>query len=367
VSPAARRRTVPLVGARLARHYLAGARLDARGAAFVDVYLRHVPEDDEVAEGWAAQAEQRGGLAEDQQELAGRLFRRHPDNAVIARVAARLFLLLERRDYDALQCYRRACAPGQGAPAELRAELERALGRAGGAQEPPRPAEGRAAVPAAARPADRAPERSEPAAAWAEADEPDPPFRMTAPAAAEDEDEEPQHPDARSWGSQVRAGLRAAGVGLSGLLRAWSSRLRVLQAPGRTLAARQVLGATAVAGLGAILVWLVATAMSDYFSRPPEAPVAAEAPAAEPPPAITDDPYTLQVAAYLKQEYALRLVEDLKRKGLDAYWTETSSGGKVYHQVRISHFRDQQSARDFGRSLKSRGLIEDFYVTNYVR
>jgi hypothetical protein len=39
----------------------------------------------------------------------------------------------------------------------------------------------------------------------------------------------------------------------------------------------------------------------------------------------------------------------------------------VYHQVRISHFRDQQSARDFGRSLKSRGLIEDFYVTNYVR
>ena len=370
-SAAARRRTAPLVGARLARHYLAGARLDARGAAFVDAYLRHVPEDDEVAEGWAAQAELRGGLAEGQQELAGRLFRRHPDNPVIARVAARLFLLLERRDYEALQCYRRVCDPGQGAPDELRAELERALGRAGGAEAPQRPVAGRAAAPAAVRlpvpPAARAPERSGPAPAWGDSDEPEPPFRMTAPAAAEAEDEEPQHPDARSWGSQVRAGLRAAGVGLSGVLRAWSSRLRVLQALGRTLAARQVLGATAVVGLGAILVWLVVTAMSDYFSRPHEAPVAAEAPAAEPPPAITDDPYTLQVAAYLKQEYAIRLVEDLKRKGLDAYWTETSSGGKVYYQVRISHFRDQQSARDFGRSLKGRGLIEDFYVTNYVR
>jgi cell division septation protein DedD len=128
-----------------------------------------------------------------------------------------------------------------------------------------------------------------------------------------------------------------------------------------------VLGAAVVAGLGAILVWLVATAMDDYVSRPPEAPATAEAPAAEPPPAITDDPYTLQVAAYLKQELALRRVEELKRKGLEAYWTETSSGGKVYYQVRISHFRDQQSARDFGRSLKGKGLIEDFYVTNYVR
>jgi hypothetical protein len=367
VSAAARRRTVPLIGARLARHYLAGARLDARGAAFVDAYLRHVPEDEDVAEGWAAQAELRGGLTEDQQELAGRLFRRHPDNAVIARVAARLFLLLERRDYDALQCYRRACALGEGAPEELRAELERALGRAGGAEAPQRPVAGRAAAPAAARQADRAPERSGPAAPWAEEDEPEPPFRMTAPATAEAEDEEPQHAVARSWGPRMRAGLRAAGVGLSGVLRAWSSRLRVLQTLGRTLAARQVLGATVVAGLGAILVWLVATAMSDYFSRPPETPVAAEAPAVSPPPAITDDPYTLQVAAYLKQEYALRLVEDLTRKGIDAYWTETSSGGKVYYQVRISHFRDQQSARDFGRSLKRRGLIEDFYVTNYVR
>ena len=143
--------------------------------------------------------------------------------------------------------------------------------------------------------------------------------------------------------------------------------LSATQALWRGLPLRHVLGAAMVAGLGALLVWLVATAMDDYFSRAPETPATAEAPAAAAPPAITDDPYTLQVAAYLKQEYALKRVEDLKRKGLDAYWTETSSGGKVYYQVRISHFPDQQSARDFGRSLKGKGVIEDFYVTNYVR
>jgi cell division septation protein DedD len=79
------------------------------------------------------------------------------------------------------------------------------------------------------------------------------------------------------------------------------------------------------------------------------------------------DPYTLQVAAYLRQDYALKLVEDLKRKGFDAYWIETSSGGKLWYQVRIAHFPDQQSAREFGRDLKWKGLIDDFYVTQYIR
>ncbi|MCK7506114.1 MAG: SPOR domain-containing protein [Desulfobacterales bacterium] len=79
-------------------------------------------------------------------------------------------------------------------------------------------------------------------------------------------------------------------------------------------------------------------------TAPPSAPAGAEAP--QPAAAAATDPFTLQVAAYLKQEYALKLVEELKRKGLDAYWTETSSGGKLWYQVRISHFPDQQAARE---------------------
>jgi len=79
------------------------------------------------------------------------------------------------------------------------------------------------------------------------------------------------------------------------------------------------------------------------------------------------DPYTLQVAAYLKSEYALKFVDDLKQRGFDAYWIETASGGRTWYQVRIAHFPDPQSARDFGARLKQKGIIEDFYVTNYTR
>jgi hypothetical protein len=380
VSASARRRTALVIGARLARLYLAAGRLDSRGEAFVAAYLMQVPADEDVAESWAAQAELRGGLTEDQQELIGRLARRHPENAVIARAAARLYLLLERRDYDALQCYRRVCDARGVSPDDLRAELERVLARAAGDEGAPRPAEAPGPVAAArapARPTDCIDEPGDPAPGGEETDESEPRFRMTSQAETEVEDEEPRHPARRpagrglSVGAMFRACLQAAGAVLAGVRRAAAARLpgslRAAQALWGALAVRQVLGAAVVAGLGALLVWLVATVMDDYFNRAPEAPATAEAPAVEPPSPITDDPYTLQVAAYLKQEYALKRVEDLKRKGLDAYWTETSSGGKVYYQVRIAHFPDQQSARDFGRSLKGKGVIEDFYVTNYVR
>ena len=73
------------------------------------------------------------------------------------------------------------------------------------------------------------------------------------------------------------------------------------------------------------------------------------------------------MAAYLKSEYALKFVDDLKQRGFDAYWIETASGGKTWYQVRISRFSDSQSARDFGARLKQKGIIEDFYVTSYTR
>lgn len=373
VSASTRRRSALVIAARLARLYLARGRLDLRGAALVEAYLMQVPADEEVAESWAAQAEQRGGLTEDQQELAGRLARRYPENAVITRAAARLYLLLERTDYDALQCYRRVGDTRGLPPDELRADVERVLGRAAGAGDDTRPAAHAVTLGAAAgtpvQPVDSAEGRGGPSPVWEDADESGPRFRMTAQADAEDEDaQRPARPPA---GAMAAGFLRATWAGLSGLGRVSAARMPAIlsatQALWRVLPLRHVLGAAMVAGLGALLVWLVATAMDDYFSRTPETPVTAEAPAVAALPAITDDPYTLQVAAYLKQEYALKRVEDLKRKGLDAYWTETSSGGKVYYQVRISHFPDQQSARDFGRSLKGKGVIEDFYVTNYVR
>lgn len=86
-----------------------------------------------------------------------------------------------------------------------------------------------------------------------------------------------------------------------------------------------------------------------------------------PAPVAAADQFALQVAAYLRQDYALKLVEDLKKKGLKAYSVETASSGKTWYQVRIAPFPDPQAAREFGRDLKWRGVIEDFYVTSASR
>lgn len=374
LSSVVRRRSATAVSARLARLYLARGGADA--AAFVDAYLLQVPQDEEAAESWAAQAERRGGLVESQQALAGRLCRRHPQNAVIARAAARLFLSIERSDYEAQQCYRRVWDDGGDLPGDLRAALARALGQPAAGAARPVPPDHAAGTPADARPAPPPVPHDEQLSRRSDEDVSEAPFRMALLPSSDEEDEPPSEPVQPTRAGAGRAlgrlGRQAAAGTLGVLRRAWAAILcsvPSLRAAWRMVVTRQVLGAAVVAGLGAVVVWMVAVVMEDVFNREPDRPattVAApepQAPAAD----LTMDPYTLQVAAYLRQENALKLVDDLKRKGLDAYWTETSSAGKVYYQVRISHFPDQQAARDYGRTLRGKGVINDFYVTNYVR
>jgi hypothetical protein len=89
---------------------------------------------------------------------------------------------------------------------------------------------------------------------------------------------------------------------------------------------------------------------------PPPEPVAT--------PAVTD-PFTIQVAAYLKAEDAKTYAAQLKLKGLAAYWTEAVGANRSWYQVRIDHFATKAAAREFGEDLKTKGLINDFYVANY--
>jgi hypothetical protein len=85
-----------------------------------------------------------------------------------------------------------------------------------------------------------------------------------------------------------------------------------------------------------------------------------------PPPLEVTDPFTLQVAAYLSLDYAKQFVAELKNEGLDAYWNTAVSGRKKWYQVRISHFATKAEALQLGESLKAKGLIDDFYVANYI-
>jgi hypothetical protein len=380
VSPGTRRRMMLPLAGRIARHYLSENRLDAAAEDFIARYLHARPEDEEVAEHWVREAERQGALREDRQDLADRLADAHPRHAAIQMAVARLCLAAERTDYPALQTYRRACGADGGAPAEFCAELERLFRKQGRSDEWSRPAPRRAgaAGPAPARSPLPVPD-DEPAEFEASppAEDEDAAFRMDgAGAGADDEEEEDARgslisgpPRFRVWMSALARPVAAGLESLAGRLRQWSciatGRLQgLLRSAGlrRALAPAVILGAAAIAVVG--IGWVVLNE-ADAPEPAPGAPPFAALPSG--PASAAPDQFALQVAAYLRQDYALKLVEDLKKKGLKAYWIETAGSGKTWYQVRIAPFPDPQSAREFGRDLKWKGVIDDFYVTSASR
>jgi hypothetical protein len=119
---------------------------------------------------------------------------------------------------------------------------------------------------------------------------------------------------------------------------------------------------TAVGLAGAGLVILVINTASYLMQSRPEPEKIKTQPAV-----VVTDPYTLQVAAYLKIEHAEKYVTQLKGLDLDAYWTKAQGAKSKWYQVRLSHFADKASARAYGDTLKAKGIIDDFYVANYQR
>jgi len=75
-------------------------------------------------------------------------------------------------------------------------------------------------------------------------------------------------------------------------------------------------------------------------------------------------PLTIQVAAYLKLSHAERYVALLKKKGISARMKKTQAGGKTWYLVRVSEFIDKKSAAEYGNRLKSKKIIDDFFVSN---
>ncbi|MGE5259202.1 MAG: SPOR domain-containing protein [Hyphomicrobiales bacterium] len=388
VSSADRRSVMIQLAGRLARFYLAQAHLAPAAEDFITQYLSARPGDEEVAEQWVRLAEGRGGLQEEHQDLAARLGSAHPRNAAVQHALARLYLALERTDYPALRTYRRVCDAQGCAPAEFCGDLARLLRKDRRsdewAQQIYSQAQGLGPAPdlSVSR---REPElpRIEPDVSEADEDEiprpteewdqPEAAFRMAGETdALEEEDTEARASLLTGGRSAVRPYLdrlaTVAGSALHMVLEGIRRFVRGFWKSARFAfqfrAVRYALGVLLVTGVVGSGIWMAMDAL-DLFDRGSLPPAGSQRSA--PATAAAMDPYTLQVAAYLKQEYAFKLVEELKGKGLDAYWTETSSGGKLWYQVRISHFSDQQTARDYGRNLKWQGLIDDFYVTNYVR
>ena len=378
ISPFVKKQKVGRLTARLARFYLARARKTYDAERFLISYLQSNPQDEEVAENWLQQVESHGGLREEHQDLAYLVGGAQPKNRIVQSVLARYYLMLERTDFPALQTYRRVLTSDQPLPADFRKNLADLFLRERRADE-----WALVIYLKAIEESDRRPEILRAIAAcvrWISLSERNKQLLQQAYAYLEGIDAaeikemsagfKPPVPPADQQAVQRPAQKRAAFLQTSGavlqtlyedLATLPAGVYRQMRAALQSRKARRVSGGILLAGLTVAVVVLVISTVAHLVKS--DAPVVSKI---EKAPEKITDPFTLQVAAYLKPDHAKNFVENLKNQGLDAYWREAISDNKKWYQVRISHFPDKKAARDFGESLKSKGVIDDYFVANFV-
>jgi hypothetical protein len=383
ISPFEKQKKSTLLAARMARFYLARTDKQRESERFLVSYLYDHPEDEEVVENWMTQIDSRGGLKEAHQELAYRIGNAQPKNKDIQRVLARFYLLMERTDFPALQTYRRVFDDSDQVSPQFIENLSQLFLRERRADE--------WALKVYLQAIRRGGERSKllrglaACLRWTRATARNKSLRQQAYRYLEGIDEQqlkrmcsgfkppapPPEPVKRRRKISVRAFVadvfgrlvKGFAAGISAAV-AWIARrvAAFFDLLKRSRKARRALASAVLAGLTAVVALLMINTLG-YLTK---TETAVQQKAKGKVVAVTD-PFTIQVAAYLKSEHAHRYVAQLKKNGLDAYWTLAVSANKKWYQVRISHFADKQSARQYGESLKAKGIIEDFYVANYRR
>ena len=382
ISPVVKNQKADALMARVARFYLARSARGHESEAFLESYLQSNPEDEEVAENWIEQCEGRGGLKEAHQELAYLIGSAQPHNRIIQAALARYYLLMERTDFQALQTYRRVSTGDQQLTPGFINNLARLLIREKRADE--------WALDIYLKAVTESDQRTEilggiaAGMRWVKPTERNKPLLQKAYGCLEGIDSaeiekmgagfKPPLPieDTKVVDRPRRkrpAFLPAAAAVLQtlyshiGAAPVWA--LQRILSVGRWAAqsnkAKRVLIGCMLVGLAVGLIILVINTVGHLVKTE-----IAVSPKIEKAPEQVTDPFTLQVAAYLEPKYARSYVEKLKKQGLDAYWREAISANKKWYQVRVSHFADKKSARDFGESLKAKGIIADYYVANFV-
>ena len=374
-SPLARPGLRDLITARLARFYLARPDNDPGGLEGLRSYLKIHPHDRVVAKAWLRTAAAREVWDEADEAVADRIAEAQADDLGVQQVLGRRFLAAGRTDFLALEVYRRVMrrAPAEAAWWSRRLAtlflnegrcdnfaLEVYLAAWDGGDQPAL-RRGLAACLVHLEPeAGNRRGLSRARALLGDADE-------VALEIFAEGFRPPGGAVARSMLPQpVLRRIQGAGAAAWARLGRWAGGGWALVRGSH--AARWVAG-----GVGGAMVVAAAVAMLyDTYGhlREPSAPMT-------PPPIqvaekplqseTVTDPFTIQVAAYLKREHAERYVAELRAKDLDAQWQEARSPEKTWYQVRISHFPDKASALAFGQRLKREGIIDDFYVANYDR
>ncbi len=378
ISPVAKKQKAVPLRARIARFYLARASKSDAAERFLVSYLHTNPRDEEVAESWIEHVDNRGGLREEHQGLAYLIGRAQPQNKTIQTILARYYLMLERTDFPALQTYRRALGAKEKVSAgflndlaalflqERRADewaLEIYLKAMEKSEQRSAILKGIAACVRWISPGERNKSQLQQAHAYLEGLDPVDIKKMSTgfnpPVEPSDKRALPQSRRQRaSFFESTGAVLKTF---YEDIIAAPAWFLRLVRRPLQSTQSRKVLAGVLLTVLVAAVIALLINTASHLIKV--EKPVARKV---EKAPEVITDPFTLQVAAYLKPTYAQKYVEQLQKQGLDAYWREAISADKKWYQVRISHFADKKTARDFGESLKARKIIDDYYVANYI-
>ena len=384
MSPASKKEKSKHLTAHLAKFYLTRLERASQDEIFITAYLHDHPAEQALAEEWLQQAALLNDMSSDQQDLAYRIGEAQPENYRIQTLLAQHYLAADRIDYQALQPYRRilgndhppdsdlicsladlffenqrtdewalrayvlafetdparkhllkgiaAClhwSNGKALPPDLLGKANRLLSHIQGTDRKYLH-EGFGAPP-------RAPIESaiRPRVNW---------LNVAGSAAT----------GAFQYTAAVSRHVVSASIVFFKALHRLVQRIRNY----RNI--KSVLKWSGVSVAGIVLVLLAANTVS-FLLKPKQEPVQKET---HDVPVVTD-PFTLQVAAYFKKEQAERFVGQLKKSGLDAYWTEAKGVKTRWYQVRLSHFPTKAAARAYGESLKARGIIDDFYVANY--
>lgn len=381
ISPKAKKKnSVPLI-AQMARFYLACAEKDYNSQTFILSYLAEHPDDSELAEDWLFQIGSHGLMNKKYQDVANRINQALPEHVRIQQLLARFYLSARRNDFLAQQTYRRVLAMTDESSTDIIRELASIFLLEGRSDEwaleiylksyemdknSTDILNGIAACVYWIPKTDQM--KPEVQKAWklltgmdeaklaSMRDGFKPPIQMPAEkkVAAElkrlsdiyrllQRFTKATYQFIKFVSIQIVKGIK----NLYGFFKA-SKKSKI------------VLKWSVVGGFVSILIFMIINTIgylvkASHDGKQHRAGVEA----------VVTDPFTLQVAAYLKPEHADKYVSMLKKHNIDAYWTEAVGKKKKWYKVRVSHFPDKKSAIEYGELLKSKGLIDDFYVANY--
>lgn len=370
LSPLLRRAKLRWFSTLMARFYMGQHSDSSYARSLLAHHLKTYPDDAVVAEPWLEQLLAVEYHLPEEHEAAVRISSQLNDNWRIQRLLMQFYMANGRVDFDAMQAYRRVWNEQQPLPQDTVRNLTRLLlneyvlspwalqvylkAYAGGDRKA---LEGIAAavrwLPPTEESRTHLVEAKKIMAATAKGMAPsmNPRFKPTQVGPSPKDTSQfkaPARSDAKLVVNRFIKALKIKGN------RSTDRLVSMLSA----LPRRQVLPVAAVV----MIAVLVAVAGLRFFQRPAEAPVQQEP---VPEKVVITDPFTIQVAAYLKPGDAQRLVDRLIENQLDAFWTKASSASRTWYQVKVSHFPTREAAQQYGQTLKTKGLIDDFYVANY--